>query len=168
MQVKITIRGRGTPSEATTTLRPCRPLRPTLIGGWLRLLERTRSFDEYTIAMLTALNIASELHQPEGQVAQRLDEIDRDAASVAAMIEAALPGGRRGVSPGRYRALNTLLFIGTTILVVTAAVLEPDPSGIWYTRPAGFRDVRILLNTQAYPAQRVGGRPASHWSPRGR
>ena len=41
--------------------------------------------------MLTALNIASELHQLKGQVAQRLDEIDRDAASVAAMIEAALP-----------------------------------------------------------------------------
>ena len=31
---------------------------------------------------------------------------------------------------GRYRALNTLLFIGATILVVTSAVLKPDPSGI--------------------------------------
>ena len=34
------------------------------------------------------------------------------------------------MSSGRYRALNTLLFIGTTILVVTAAVLEPDQSGV--------------------------------------
>lgn len=34
------------------------------------------------------------------------------------------------MSPGRYRALNTLLFIGTTILVVTAVILEPHPSGV--------------------------------------
>ena len=55
------------------------------------MAERTRSFDEYTIAMMTALNLASELHQLKSQVASRLDELDRDAASVAAMIEAALP-----------------------------------------------------------------------------
>jgi cell division protein ZapA (FtsZ GTPase activity inhibitor) len=41
--------------------------------------------------MLTALNLASELHQLKAQVASRLDEIDREAASVAAMVEAALP-----------------------------------------------------------------------------
>jgi hypothetical protein len=41
--------------------------------------------------MLTALNLASELHQMKSQVASRLDELDRDAASVAAMVEAALP-----------------------------------------------------------------------------
>ena len=55
------------------------------------MAERTRSFDEYTIAMMTALNLASELQQLKEQVASRLNELDRDAASVAAMIEAALP-----------------------------------------------------------------------------
>ncbi len=53
--------------------------------------ERTRSFDEYTVAMLTALNLASELQGLRKEVAHRLDELDRDCASVGAMMEAALP-----------------------------------------------------------------------------
>ena len=34
------------------------------------------------------------------------------------------------MTAGRYRALNTLLFMGATVLVATSAVLKPDPSGI--------------------------------------
>ena len=53
--------------------------------------NQTRSFDEYTIAMLTALNLASELQQLRQHVASRLGEFDRDIASITAMLEAVLP-----------------------------------------------------------------------------
>jgi cell division protein ZapA (FtsZ GTPase activity inhibitor) len=92
MQVRITIRGREYTVRGDENSDDLQRLAADLDRRMIETAERTRSFDEYTIAMLTALNIASELHQFKAQVADRLDEIDRDAASVAAMIEAALPG----------------------------------------------------------------------------
>lgn len=92
MQVRITIRGREYTVRGDEHSDDLQRLAADLDRRMTETAERTRSFDEYTIAMLTALNIASELHQFKAQVAARLDEIDRDAASVAAMIEAALPG----------------------------------------------------------------------------
>jgi|TARA_B110000495_G_C22767864_1_gene449450 cell division protein ZapA (FtsZ GTPase activity inhibitor) len=92
MQVRITIRGREYTVRGDEHSDDLQRLAADLDRRMVETAERTRSFDEYTIAMLTALNIASELHQFKAQVADRLDEIDRDAASVAAMIEAALPG----------------------------------------------------------------------------
>jgi len=92
MQVRITIRGREYTVRGDENSDDLQRLAADLDRRMIETAERTRSFDEYTIAMLTALNIASELHQFKTQVADRLDEIDRDAASVAAMIEAALPG----------------------------------------------------------------------------
>ncbi len=91
MQVRITIRGREYTVRGDDNADSLQSLAADLDRRMAETAERTRSFDEYTIAMLTALNLASELHQLKGQVAARLDEIDRDAASVAAMIEAALP-----------------------------------------------------------------------------
>ncbi len=91
MQVRITIRGREYTVRGDDNTEALQSLAADLDRMMAETAERTRSFDEYTIAMLTALNLASELHQLKRQVAQRLDEIDRDAASVAAMIEAALP-----------------------------------------------------------------------------
>ena len=91
MQVRITIRGREYTVRGDDNPESLKQLAEDLDRRLAEPAERKRSFDEYTIAMVTALNLASELHQLKGQVAQRLDEIDRDAASVAAMIEAALP-----------------------------------------------------------------------------
>jgi len=91
MQVRITIRGREYTVRGDDNADELQTLAADLDRRMAETAERTRSFDEYTIAMLTALNLASELHQLKSQVASRLDEIDRDAASVAAMIEAALP-----------------------------------------------------------------------------
>jgi cell division protein ZapA len=92
MQVRITIRGREYTVRGDENSDDLHRLAADLDRRMTETAERTRSFDEYTIAMLTALNIASELHQFKVEVADRLDELDRDAASVAAMIEAALPG----------------------------------------------------------------------------
>jgi cell division protein ZapA (FtsZ GTPase activity inhibitor) len=91
MQIRITIRGRDYTVKGDDNAEDLQQLAADLDRRMAETAERTRSFDEYTIAMLTALNLASELHQMKGQVASRLDEIDRDAASVAAMVEAALP-----------------------------------------------------------------------------
>ena len=91
MQVRITIRGREYTVRGDDNAGQMQALAIDLDRRMTETAERTRSFDEYTIAMMTALNLASELHQLKEQVAQRLDELDRDAASVAAMIEAALP-----------------------------------------------------------------------------
>ena len=91
MQVRITIRGREYTVRGDDNAGQMQDLAVDLDRRMTETAERTRSFDEYTIAMMTALNLASELHQLKEQVASRLDELDRDAASVAAMIEAALP-----------------------------------------------------------------------------
>jgi cell division protein ZapA len=91
MQIRITIRGREYTVRGDDHAGQMQELAVDLDRRMTETAERTRSFDEYTIAMMTALNLASELHQLKEQVAQRLDELDRDAASVAAMIEAALP-----------------------------------------------------------------------------
>lgn len=91
MQVRITIRGREYTVRGDDSAGQMQALAQDLDRRMSETAERTRSFDEYTIAMMTALNLASELHQLKEQVAARLDELDRDAASVAAMIEAALP-----------------------------------------------------------------------------
>nr|ADI17204.1 hypothetical protein [uncultured delta proteobacterium HF0070_10I02] len=91
MQVRITIRGREYTVRGDDNAGQMQALAVDLDRRMSEMAERTRSFDEYTIAMMTALNLASELQQLKAQVASRLDELDRDAASVAAMIEAALP-----------------------------------------------------------------------------
>ena len=57
-----------------------------------KMAEVARStFDEYTIAMIAALNIASEYDRFRREVAGRLDDLDREAAAVGAILEAALP-----------------------------------------------------------------------------
>ncbi len=91
MQVRITIRGREYTVRGDDNATQMQALAVDLDRRMTEMAERTRSFDEYTIAMMTALNLASELHQLKEQVASRLNDLDRDAASVAAMIEAALP-----------------------------------------------------------------------------
>ena len=91
MQVRITIRGREYTVRGDDNATQMQALAVDLDRRMTEMAERTRSFDEYTIAMMTALNLASELQQLKEQVASRLNELDRDAASVAAMTEAALP-----------------------------------------------------------------------------
>ncbi len=91
MLVRITIRGREYTVRGDENEDDIQALAEDLDRRMEETAERTRSFDEYTVAMLTALNIASELQRFKQQIAQRLDELDRDAASIAAMVEAALP-----------------------------------------------------------------------------
>lgn len=49
------------------------------------------SFDEYTVALLAALNIASEYHRFRRTMGGRLEDLDREAAAIGAILDAALP-----------------------------------------------------------------------------
>ena len=51
---------------------------------------RSPAFDNYTVALLTALNLASELRSIKSRLRQRLGELDHEAAAVEAVLEAAV------------------------------------------------------------------------------
>lgn len=91
MQVQITIRGRQYTVRGDDTGEDIQVLAAELDRRMTEVASRTRSFDEYTVAMLTALNLLSENQRLRLSVAHSLDALDHDAASVAAMLEAALP-----------------------------------------------------------------------------
>lgn len=91
MQVKITIRGRQYTVRGDEAGGDIQQIAREVDARMAEVASHTRSFDEYTIALLTALNLASELQQLRRQVATRLDDFDREVASVAAMLEAVLP-----------------------------------------------------------------------------
>ena len=91
MQVSITIRGRQYTVRGDDPADAVEAVARDLDHRLEEVASRTRSFDEYTIALLTALNLASELRRLRREMVGRLDELDRDAASVAAVLEAALP-----------------------------------------------------------------------------
>jgi cell division protein ZapA (FtsZ GTPase activity inhibitor) len=54
------------------------------------LIARAPSFDSYTSALLTALNLASELRALKVRYRSRLEELDHAAAAVEAVLEAAV------------------------------------------------------------------------------
>ena len=51
---------------------------------------RSPAFDNYTVALLTALNLASELRSIKSRLRQRLSELDHEAAAIEAVLEAAV------------------------------------------------------------------------------
>lgn len=91
MNVQITIRGRQYTVRSDENGDDIRDVAAEVDARLSEVAGRTRTPDEYTIALLTALNLASELRRVRSQLAARLDALDRDAASVAALVEAALP-----------------------------------------------------------------------------
>lgn len=89
MATQITIRGR---QYTVRSDEPSEDLQAVanFVDGRMSEIARA-SFDEYTVALLACLNIASEYHRFRREVADRLGEMDRDAAAVGAILEAALP-----------------------------------------------------------------------------
>jgi len=55
------------------------------------IADRPGTVDDYTVAMLTALNIASDFHRFRRDVDEELVALDRELASTAVLIESALP-----------------------------------------------------------------------------
>lgn len=91
MQVTVTIRGRQYTVRGDESTDDVEAVARDLDQRLEEVAGRTRTFDEYTVALLTALNLASELRRLRKMVIGRLDELDRDAASLGAMLEATLP-----------------------------------------------------------------------------
>ena len=90
MKVQITIRGRK------YTLRSDEDEDLQAIARYVdrkmsELADRASRVDEYTLAMLAALNIASEFERFRRSVDAELSGVDRDLASTAVLLEAALP-----------------------------------------------------------------------------
>lgn len=91
MQVQITIRGRQYTVRGDERGEDIREAAADVDARMAEMLGRSRSFDEYTVALLTALNLASELRRLRAQMRTQLDDLDREAASIAALIESSLP-----------------------------------------------------------------------------
>ncbi len=100
MQVQITIRGRQYTVRGDDNEEEVATVARELDARLAEVASRTRSFDEYTIALLTALNLASELRQLRTQVKNRLSEVDREAASLAAMLDSLMPADGDGSTEG--------------------------------------------------------------------
>lgn len=100
MQIRITIRGRQYTVRGDESADEVQAVARDLDARLEEVASRTRSFDEYTVALLTALNLASELHQLRRRTLSELGEIDRDAAALEAMLQAMLPdqNGATGAS----------------------------------------------------------------------
>ena len=92
MKVQISIRGRR------YTLRSDEDEDLPAIAAYVdrkmaEIADRGAAVDEPTLAMLAALNIASELERLRRQVDEDLAGVDRELASTALLVEAALPDG---------------------------------------------------------------------------
>jgi cell division protein ZapA (FtsZ GTPase activity inhibitor) len=62
-------------------------------GRMKRLMSRSPGVDAYTVAMLTALNLASELRAAQRGYRGRLEAMEREAASIEAVLSAAVGEG---------------------------------------------------------------------------
>lgn len=91
MNVRINIRGRQYTVRGEESQEEIQAVANDLDRRLAEVASRTRSFDEYTIALLTALNLASELQRLKQQLSKHLADVDRDVASIAAILESAIP-----------------------------------------------------------------------------
>lgn len=92
MKVQISIRGRTYTVRSDDAEEDLQAIARYVDGKMAEITTQSSRFDDYTVAMLAALNIASEFDRFRRQVDGDLDELDRDLASTAVLIEAALPG----------------------------------------------------------------------------
>ena len=91
MKVQITVRGRKYTVRSDEDDVDLNQIAKYVDGKMLEISRRSSTFDEYTIAMLAALNIASEFERFKREVDEELQSIDREVASTAVLLEAALP-----------------------------------------------------------------------------
>ena len=90
MNVQITIQGR---QYTLRTDQPDEDLHEVAryVDAKMNSMKRA-SFDSYTVAILAALNIASEYKAFRTRVGESLASMDKEAGAISAVIEAAIPG----------------------------------------------------------------------------
>ncbi len=90
MTTRITIRGRNytVRSDSDEDLEMVARFVDRKMG---ELASRSPNIDDYTVALLAALNIASEFDRFRRSVDEELEGLDRDVASVGVLLESSLP-----------------------------------------------------------------------------
>ncbi len=91
MLIQIKIRGRTYTVRGEESGDAIKAVAQDLDKRMNELARQLRTSDDYTIAVMAALNLASELEQVRSEMGARLDELERDASTVVAALEAALP-----------------------------------------------------------------------------
>ena len=91
MKVQISVRGRKYTVRSDEEDVDLVEIAKYVDGKMLEISQRSGTFDEYTIAMLAALNIASEFERFKKEVDEELQNIDRELASTTVLLEANLP-----------------------------------------------------------------------------
>ena len=91
MNVQISIRGRKFNVRTNDDEEVIRRMAEELDRRLDEQSSRARSFDEHSVAVITALNLMSELHLMRTQLAAQVEDIERDLESVMAMLESFLP-----------------------------------------------------------------------------
>lgn len=93
MKTRITIRGQQYTVRSDESDIDLHEIAAYVDAKLAEVAGRSSSFDNYTVAMLAALNIASDFERFRIQVDTELDELDREVASATLLMESALPGG---------------------------------------------------------------------------
>jgi cell division protein ZapA (FtsZ GTPase activity inhibitor) len=99
VKVQISVRGR------TYTLRSdqdedLREIARSVDRRMGEIASRSPRMDEYTVAMLTAMNIASELERFRREMDRELAELDRELAGAMVLLESGSPGSPGSVGEG--------------------------------------------------------------------
>ena len=91
MKVQITIRGRSYNVRSDEDGEDLPGIAKYVDGKMQEIAQQSTRFDDYTITMLAALNIASEYSRYRQRMGERLEDLEREAAAVGAVLDAALP-----------------------------------------------------------------------------
>ena len=91
MNVHITIRGRQFNVRTNDDVATIQNMAAALDRRLNEQAERARSFDEHSVAVITALNLMSELFLVREKLSEQIEDLERDLESVMAMLESLLP-----------------------------------------------------------------------------
>lgn len=93
MKVQIAVRGRKYTVRSDDTDVDLARIAAFVDERMAEVAGRGAGLDEYTIAMLAALNIASDFERLRRQVDDELATIDRELAATLVLLESVLPEG---------------------------------------------------------------------------
>ena len=91
MNVQIMIRGRQFNVRTDDDGSKIRAMAKELDVKLTEQATRARTFDEHSVAIITALNILSESFLMREQLSERVEELERELASVIALLESFIP-----------------------------------------------------------------------------